>query len=324
MTATPTAAPSTSAALTADRPGTDEDYKVPVLQDDPREADLMPEELDFLFDVRGYRILRNALSSEQLAAINGYIDRSNWQDLEPGTWLGDVETHTYGSKDGINFQNIIEGGDVFEQCIDHPAWVDQVTRYMPEEDGMTLHIDENFINVRAAGGFIPVHSGGSLIRFTSTFRNHAGKWMVGQINVLMALQDIGYGDGCTTIIPGSHKSVTKHPVDAPDDEGKMGWQRGITGADTIGMVQAHLKAGDALMFTDAIMHGSMPRTNPGYRRVMIYRYSPHLMAPRFNYIPSDELLARVTPRQRKMIQPQPPRMRPGRTFSFTPDGGPVG
>lgn len=304
------------------------DRQVPVWQHDPNAAALSDAERDYLFDVRGFDVIQGALSADDLAAVNAFVDRHDIQNLSTGTWLGHVETHNYGSpgsgssSDGMNFQNIIEGGPVFEKCIDHPSWIDRVARYIAVE-GHHLSIDENFLNVRQSGGFIPTHSGGAQVRLTSSFRNHAGKWMVGQINILMALTDIGLGDGCTTVVPGSHKAHMDHPVNHLDDDGKnSAWERGISGAQTAGMVQVHLKAGDALMFTDALTHGSIPRTNPGERRVMIYRYAPHLLARRFNYLPSDEMLARLTPRQKHMVMPQPPRFRPGRTLTFAADDGP--
>ena len=294
------------------------DATVPVWPRDANAAAMSEAERDYLFDLRGFAVVENALSPEQLAQINAYVDQHDIATLETGRWLGHVETHRYGgASDGINFQNIIEGGLVFEQCIDHPAWIGRVRRYI-EAEAHALSIDENFLNVRQSGGFIPIHSGGAHVRFTSCFRNHAGKWMVGQINVLMALTDIGLGDGCTTVVPGSHKSHEDHPANAAGDA----WAKGRSGADAVGMVQVHLKAGDALMFTDAITHGSIPRTNPGERRVMIYRYAPHLLASRFNYIPSDELLERLSPAARQIVQPQPPRFKPGRVLTFSADDGP--
>jgi hypothetical protein len=59
-------------------------------------------------------------------------------------------------------------------------------------------------------------------------------------------------------------------------------------------MEVHLKAGEALMFTDGLCHGSAARANPGERRILIYRYSPHPFIPRYHYLPSDELLARLT------------------------------
>ena len=317
-------APGTAPEPSTARGRTNAKADVPAVSADPREADLSPEERDYLFDIRGYRIIKGALSADQIQRINGWIDSQDIDALEPGQWIGDVQTHTYGAKDGINFQNVIEGGDVFEECIDHPSWFEQCKRYI-DQGAHRISIDENFLNIRRSGGFIPVHSGGPLVRFTSNFRNHAGKWAVGQINILMALTDVHVGDGCTTLIPGSHKAHEHHPANHGEGGGGA-WARGFSGADVVGMVQAHLDAGDALMFTDAIMHGSLPRTNDGERRVMIYRYAPHLLAKRFNYLPSPELMSRLTPQRKQLVYPTAPRFRPGRTisaeeFEYDPIGG---
>jgi len=269
------------------------------------ERALTQAEEDFLFDLHGYRIIRGALSAEDLAAIHAFADLHDTADRKPGDWIGNVEAHTYGSKDGLNFQNIIEGGAVFEKLIDHPAWMEQVSRYIVAGDHQ-VRIDECFLNLRNRGGFIPVHSGGANVRVTGTFRWPTGAWAVGQINILMAISDIGPGDGATTVAPGSHHSTLPHP--------NMNWAAGVGGHQAIAMQEVHLKAGDALMFTDAICHGSMPRTNPGQRRVLIYRYTPHLVASRFAYVPSEELIGRLTERQRKLVMPVAPRMRPGRVL----------
>ncbi|MEM1097161.1 MAG: phytanoyl-CoA dioxygenase family protein [Planctomycetota bacterium] len=285
---------------------------VPVWSVDPREARLSAQEQDYLFDLRGFRVIQNALSDDQLRRINDFIDAHPADQLKSGEWIGNVETHSYGSEktpDGLNFQNIIEGGEVFEELIDQPAWLDQVRGYI-ETDSHRLAIDENFLNIRRTGGFIPIHSGGAHVRFTSCFRNAAGKWAVGQINVLMALTDTREGDGCTTVVPGSHKSHEDHPQieRAWDDD------HPISGGDAVGMVQVHLNAGDVLMFTDAITHGSLPRTNPGERRVCIYRYAPHLLAKRMNYLPDPAFMQKLTPPRRALVMPTPPRMRPGRVL----------
>jgi hypothetical protein len=222
-----------------------------------------------------------------------------------------VEVQTYQGHDGVNFQNVIEAGDVFEECIDHPSWIDAVRRYVATE-GHAMSINEAFLNVRAKGGFIGLHSGGHTAAFGHVVRHHTGDWMVGQINILMALTDIGPGDGATTVIPGSHHIHETHPALLTSKH--RSYNDDIVAGDQLGMIEVHLKAGDALMFTDAITHSSSARTNPGHRRVMIYRYSPHVMTTRFNYIPSDELLERLTPARRGMVQPVPPRMRPGRVL----------
>ena len=67
-----------------------------------------------------------------------------------------------------------------------------------------------------------------------------------------------------------------------------------------------MKAGDALLFVDALSHGSATRTKPGERRIVVYRYGPSWGNFRYGYQPSPELLARLTPAQRQIVQPQMP------------------
>ena len=64
-----------------------------------------------------------------------------------------------------------------------------------------------------------------------------------------------------------------------------------------------MDAGDALIFVDAICHGSARRTVPGDRRVVVYRYGPSWGFFRFGYRPSHELLGRLTAARRQIVWP---------------------
>ena len=261
---------------------------------------------DYLFDLQGYLVLENAISEEDLEKINAWIDAhwayveepwaENTEDKRIPRWIGNIETHTYNVENGVNFQNIIEGGAVFEKLIDHPAWINLVRKYVHEVNGLSIH--ENFLNVRGPGGFIHIHCGGHVPLSYLTFRQEqTGEWMVGQINVLMALNDIGPGDGAPVLVPGSHKSTEIHPRLKVDGKGLV--YDGVSGkpaGTAFGTQEIYLKAGDVVMFTDKITHGSAERTNEGCRRSIVYRYSPRYVRERFDYPHSDELLARLTPR----------------------------
>jgi ectoine hydroxylase-related dioxygenase (phytanoyl-CoA dioxygenase family) len=79
--------------------------------------------------------------------------------------------------------------------------------------------------------------------------------------------------------------------------------------DTLeGAVEVHLNKGDAVMFVDALAHGSSTRTTPGERRAVIYRYGPTWGKTRYGYVYSQALLDRLTPERRKILQPIPPRL----------------
>lgn len=69
------------------------------------------------------------------------------------------------------------------------------------------------------------------------------------------------------------------------------------------MEEVNLKAGDALFFTDSISHGSAERTTEGYRRTVLYRYSPRFLRARFNYEMSAGLRSRLTPERLEVLDP---------------------
>ncbi|MCY3708596.1 MAG: hypothetical protein OXG26_06825, partial [Caldilineaceae bacterium] len=78
----------------------------------------------FLFDLRGYLLLKNALTSAEVASCNAEIDAI--LPLEVGQWAGYVHGHQYGSADGLNLQQIYEAGPGFENLIDNPSWFEKV------------------------------------------------------------------------------------------------------------------------------------------------------------------------------------------------------
>lgn len=273
--------------------------------------------IDYLFDLNGYLIIKRAIAPDDLKEMNQWAD-DHWDYVDgqrrsqdkafgmqdSGTWIGHVETHTYSGADGCNFQNIIEAAPVFQRLITYPSWISHCRRWVNPVNGLSIH--ENFLNVRGAGGYIGIHSGGATPINYMTFRQaNTGEWMVGQINIISALQDIGHGDGPTTLIPGSHKSAMRHPQLL-----EQVYRSDAAAGEQTGMVEMYLEAGDSLLFTDAITHGSAERINEGYRRIVLYRYSPAYLSTRFNYVPSEALLSSLTTGQRKIIQPILPRIAP--------------
>ncbi|MDE0608503.1 MAG: phytanoyl-CoA dioxygenase family protein [Anaerolineaceae bacterium] len=264
----------------------------------------MPDAMErYLFDLNGYLVLRNAIDPEHLRALNEGIDAL--LPLEIGEWNGYVHGHNYGDDDGFNLQQIYEGGEPFERLIDHPAWIEHVKHFVGGEGTFDWHhgplfIDENFATLRGPGEAIGLHSGGHLAVKRNQYRYYNGFFRCGQINILLALTNIGPGDGSTMVIPGSHKANLEHPeAERRQMRGEEASVDGVTGA-----IEVHLAAGDALLFVDAIMHGSARRSSAGIRRTIVYRYGPSWGNFRHGYQPSPDLLARLTPQRRQIVQPQ--------------------
>ena len=249
---------------------------------------------DYLFDLRGYLHLKGAISAELVTQLNTELDP--YVSMSLNEWNGNIHRL---KPDEIH--NIIEAGQGFEELIDHESWISNIRRYAGH-DG--LFIDEAFVNVRGIGGETRLHSGGYKKRIRTQFRFHNNEFRCGQIVILLALTDIGPSGGGTMVIPGSHKSNLVHPA-FTDGRSKGGSAEGIEGA-----IEIEMRAGDALLFVDCIAHGSAKRRVPGDRRIVIYRYGPHWGHSRYGYQPSADLLARLTPERRRIIQPLNSRRNP--------------
>ncbi len=263
---------------------------------------------DYLFDLQGYLVLENAIEADLVADLNAAFDR--FPSIEPDGWWGNmqrIDRRVDGQDLALDLQSIVEAGEPFERLIDHPSWIEYARRYVGESDSYVegLFIDECFATVRRAGGYSPPHSGGYRGAIRGQHRFKDGVFRCGQMNVLMALTDIGPGDGATVVVPGSHKSNFEHPQVVDLQASNRGSMDSIAGA-----MEVRLNKGDALLFCDGLMHGATARTNPGERRVVIYRYGPSWGSSRRGYSYSDELLGRLTPSQRKILQPIEPSRAP--------------
>src|SRR5215467_8175151 len=114
---------------------------------------------DYLFDLRGFVIIKGAISPDLVDRLNQAIEP--YLDLQYLQWRGNVQRFDNNGNAGIELQNIVEGGQPFEELIDHPSWRDRMVRYCGEQGTYVegLFIDECFASIRRSGGFFPIHSG---------------------------------------------------------------------------------------------------------------------------------------------------------------------
>ncbi len=255
---------------------------------------------DFFFDLNGYLVLRQAVSTELVDRLNFAIDAL--PSVEFGEWIGNAQRRDYTQETGLEMHNAVELGEPFEELIDHPAWVNYARHWCGEEGSYLqgLFLDECILSVRTQGGHHPVHSGGFQGALRGAYRYEHGVFRCGQVNVILALTDIHEGDGPTMVIPGSHKSNFPHPQ--AGDYGRGDRMDALPGA-----IPVHLDRGDALLFVDGLMHGGSSRTNVGERRITIYRYGVSWGATRFGYEYSAALLDRLSPERRAILRPVEPR-----------------
>ena len=236
--------------------------------DIPDPASTLTPMQEYLFDLNGYLVLKGAISADDVAEMNATYDAIAAANIEGAGWFGRVGVNNVGRQEGMIFDSSTKRGPVWEKLVDHPAWFNKVAHFVGSDDPENfdnhhglLFIDECFGTIRRKGGAQRMHSGGHVGTIRTQYRYHAGKFHCGQIVILMALTDIGPGDGATMVVPGSHKSNIKHPQTVPLE--MRGEDISIDGV--AGAIECHMKKGDALLFVDAIAHGSARRTNSGGR-----------------------------------------------------------
>ena len=183
----------------------------------------------FNFDLNGFLLLKGALSPQEVDALNATLDAI--PPLEPQEWHGRVHRQDYVADAttppwGVNLQNIVEAGPAFENLIDHPSWLGHCREFVGQDD---LYIDEHFVTIRDQPGTgSPLHSGGHKRAQRTQFRYHDGQFHCGEINILIALDEVGPGDGATTVSPPVLLSL-------PAASGIPGGRRGLCPPRTRGV-----------------------------------------------------------------------------------------
>src|SRR3954451_21393966 len=82
---------------------------------------------DFLFDLRGYLVLKQAVEPELVDDLNRTID--DLPPLEYQQWYGNAQRRDYTSATGLELHNCVEAGEPFERLIDHPGWINLVRHF---------------------------------------------------------------------------------------------------------------------------------------------------------------------------------------------------
>jgi ectoine hydroxylase-related dioxygenase (phytanoyl-CoA dioxygenase family) len=251
----------------------------------------------YFFDLNGYLVVENALSTEELGTLNEAIDnnadrikiRSAEQTLAKGS-PALVGEHGRGDLGGM-LTWPKPSCEPFRALLDHPSIMPHLLEVL--RDGFRLDHLYGIITVVGAEGHT-LHGGGTADDFTHFYQFHNGRMRCGLTVVSWALTDVGPGDGGFMCIPGSHKSNYVSPPGVSRLEKDIGVVR-----------QVEAPAGSAVIFTEALTHGTMPWKAKRERRSILYKYSPGPLTYGKRYIPEgvEDTIDEFTPSQRAMLEP---------------------
>ena len=222
---------------------------------------MLTDEEKWLFDLHGFLVLRQVITRDDLATMINQCDK--WHAMTedqlppPMCSYEDPEQKPNVARAILHAEY---GHPVFDQLILNLSIMRVVlalTRERPQHLLSALTV--NHSNTEE----IELHNGVS-----GPWRNPANDYQSAEggifatfINVAISLVDIPDGSGFVCI-PGSHKTYFQRPDDVTIH----------TSSSTV--INVPIKAGDAVVFTEALCHGALPwpyHDRP--RRTMFQRYS---------------------------------------------------
>jgi ectoine hydroxylase-related dioxygenase (phytanoyl-CoA dioxygenase family) len=214
----------------------------------------MTDEEKYRFDLNGYLVLEGVLSQAQLVALNAHTDER----------LAAAEA----GKTNYRFGGLLEC-DAVRELIAAPRALAALEAVLSRQ----ARLDHDYLDVimpRAGLGPIgaSLHGGGTPYDSGQFYQFRDGKMHNGLVVLAYALKDCNPGDGGFACVPGSHKASFPLPASWRDMAQGM--------APDVKVVTC--KAGDAILFTEALTHGTAPWSGAGERRTLFLKYSPHFMA----------------------------------------------
>ena len=206
----------------------------------------------FLFDLKGFIVLRGVLPPGQVARMQHDMDAHR------------IEAQT-NNPFHARFGAFLDWGDDWRGLIDQ-APVLAVLRGIIGEKFRLDHAYGMAMRAGAAQGGEGLHHHAGLYDHGCYYATHGSRMHNGLVVVSVALCDVPAGAGGFSSIPGTHKAL--YPV----PEGWMGK------LDLPYIEQVPMKAGDVVVFTEALTHGTMPWTVAAHeRRAVLLKYAPAYM-----------------------------------------------
>lgn len=231
----------------------------------------MTEEERYLFDLRGYLVVDDVLGSDEIAALDAVID-------EYDLWSGSVPDGDWARVEDDGFLTagrVHRWGEPFRRLVAHP----KIVPYLGDLIGPQFRFDDGNVLLMRAGARSRLLHGGPLPFFHhSYYRVLEGRIHNGMFVVSFALSDHRPGEGGFVCLPGSHKSNFRFPDRFQDIDEALPHLQHVP-----------LEAGSALLFTEALAHGTWRWTGDRERRVILMKYTPGSAAYGRNYASADDV-----------------------------------
>ena len=226
----------------------------------------MDEDLKYLFDLNGYLHLKQVLSPEEVASLNAGIDhhRARMNEMDRSLAGGSKALEGTSRRKDLGGMLAWERPwcEPFRRLLVHP----QTKPILDEVLGKGYRLDHGpgliAMDKGCEGGTL--HGGGIERKdISEVYFFKGGRIFTGLTVVEFLLADEGPGDGGVAVVPGSHKANLACP------RSMMMWEK-----HREHVLEINGKAGDAVIFTETLTHGTLPWTADHERRALLYKFSP--------------------------------------------------
>jgi Phytanoyl-CoA dioxygenase (PhyH) len=250
----------------------------------------------YLFDLRGFLVVEDLLSQDDLQTANEALDRhrSLIRPRPPEQSLSGGAPALWGERGRLEItRNLLTlekpWCEPFRRLLVHPG----IVPYLTELIGKGFRLDHGPVLIGGESGTEGhvLHGGGEPYDPSQYYLYKNGRMFNGLTVVSWQLTEVKEGDGGFCCIPGSHKSNYPCP---PELKRYEAWRECVQ--------QVAAPAGSALLFTEALTHGTLPWRGAGPRRSILFKYSPGFQAWGGGYPPSEELLEELSPEARLVME----------------------
>ena len=218
----------------------------------------MNEEQRFLFDAFGYFVIPDAVSQAQIEELRTTLQAPG-EEADPGARL---EAPLHWSQAWRDLLDLPALSPLLKELIGNHGRPADSFAGLP-----TFRIDHINVHTHVAKGFKGgiLHGGWKSTGGSQFFRYHDGQFYNGLVAVVFELFDTHPNEGGFCCIPGTHKANLPLPTQWRD------LSQGIH--PSVQRVPA--RPGDAIVFTEALTHGTLPWNAEAPRRTLFYKFSPH-------------------------------------------------
>lgn len=239
-------------------------------------ADLDPD-LRFLLDTQGFLHLRGALAGGELAGLQALVE--GVAAVDPASLPGrDPTPSRYLDRP---LSRVLDAEPRLVRLLDHPV-LEPILRELLGAGYQ--HIDNDLLDT------VPGYPGGGWhrgVRPDAQGYVRDGRFRCTMVKAFFCLSEVDPGGGAFALVPGSHRAQIGIPLDRERLPGMR--------------VFDDVRAGDLIVFNEAVLHNGLPHRGTRRRRTLIVNFGRAGCGAWPGYAPQPGTLAASTPRQRAIL-----------------------